>query len=203
MGFRESLSKWVVQHGAIQKNVSLRNNSDEKRFQKLAVFSSSICCHCSKRVLFIYTCSNTQLKSFVYECHTCITIIHCETVMGKMIFKANLHIHKSKISCMETKLSLIFFLLRMKKNEVRTCRRNCSKKSWKCIFRSERVSHVDDNETAQWILYISFRKWRENRILYTVKLYYWDTTSPLIHIHQMGILHLNNSADLFMQRMLA
>lgn len=24
----------------------------------------------------------------------------------------------------------------------------------------------------------------------------------LIHIHQMGILHLNNSADLYMQRML-
>lgn len=94
-------------------------------FQKLAVFSSSICCHCSKRVLFIYTCSNSQLKSFVYECHTCITIIHCETVMGKMVFKANLHIHKSKISFLKTKLSLIFFLLRMKKKKkkkVRTCR---------------------------------------------------------------------------------
>lgn len=117
-------------------------------FQKLAVFSSSICCHCSKRVLFIYTCSNSQLKSFVYECHTCITIIHCETVMGKMVFKANLHIHKSKISFLKTKLSLIFFLLRMKKKKkkVRTCRRNSSKKSWKCIFCSETVSHVDDNE---------------------------------------------------------
>lgn len=96
-----------------------------KTLSKACSFSSSIYCHCSKWVLFIYTLNNVQLKSFVYECHTCITIIHCETVMGKMVFKANLHMHKSKISCMETKLSLLSFLLKMKK-EVRIYRRICS-----------------------------------------------------------------------------
>lgn len=175
-GLRESLSKWVVQHGVIQKNVSLKNNSDEKQFQKLALFSSFICCHCSKWVLFIYAYNNMQLKSFVYECHTCITIIHCETVMGKMVFKANLHIHKSKISCMKTKLSLLFFLLRMKKVSKYLQKEMQSKVLKMRNFHSERVSHVDDNETAQWIPYSCFRKCLENRILYTVKMYYWGTT---------------------------
>lgn len=135
MIFRESLCKWVAQHGTIQKNVALKTNTDEKGFQKRSFFSASICYHCSKWVLFIYTLNNVQLKSFVYECHTCITIIHCETVMGKMVFKANLHIHKSKISCMETKLSLLFFLLKMKKKEVRIHRRSCSQKSGKSALR--------------------------------------------------------------------
>lgn len=160
-------------------------------FQKLSVFSSSICCHCSKWVLFIYTCSNVQLKSFVYECHTCITIIHCETVMGKMVFKANLHIHKSKISCMKTKLLLPFFVFRIKKSS----KKLQSKVLKMHNFLLERVTHVDDNETAQWILYICFRKCLQKES-YTVRLYYWSTT--LLHyIHRMLIVHLNNSADLF------
>lgn len=90
-----------------------------------------------------------QLKSFVYECHTCITIIHCETVMGKMVFKANLHIHKSKISCIKTKLSLLFFLLRMKKGSKYLQKKMQSKVLKMRNFHSERVSYVDDDEKAQ------------------------------------------------------
>ncbi len=130
---------------------------------KSLVFSASICYHCSKWVLFIYTLNNVQLKSFVYECHTCITIIHCETVMAKMVFKANLHIHKSKYHAWKPSCLCFSFCWRWKKGS-KDSQKKLQSKVWKKC--SERVSNVDDNETAQRI-YICFRKCLENRILYS------------------------------------